>query len=140
MIEAIMRIPQAAHLLLNEDRGDCFESPEARAIYETIKETYQQQGEVNPSLLLNQLEDQVLKNRVTALAIQSFVDQKDEEIFLSDLIKRIHLKQLQQQEKALYREIRSKEKAGITEELRSLLVLKKDLLQRRKEILVSSKG
>jgi len=140
MIEAIMRIPQAAHLLLNEDREDCFESPEARAIYETIKETYQQQGEVNPGLLLNQLEDQDLKNRVTALAIQAFVDQKDEEAFLSDLIKRIHLRQLQHQEEALYREIRSKEKAGITEELRSLLVLKKDLLQRRKEILVSSKG
>ena len=90
--------------------------------------------------MLDHLEDQVLKNRVSALAIQAFVDQKDEETFLSDLLKRIHLKQLQQQEKALYREIRSKEQSGITEELRSLLVMKKDLLQRRKEILISSKG
>ncbi len=140
MIEAIMRIPQAASILLNEDRGDFFESPEARTIYETIQETFQQQGEVNPSLLLNHLDDQALKNRVSALAIRAFVDQKDEEAFLFDLIKRIHLRQLQQQEKALYREIRSKEKSGITEELKSLLVMKKDLLQRRKEILVSSKG
>jgi len=140
VIEAILRIPQAASLLLNEDRADLFESPEAKLIYETIKETYQQQGEVNPSFLLNQLEDQALKNRVSALAIRASIDQKDEEAFLSDLIKRVHLKRLQQQEKALYREIRSKEKAGITEELRSLLVMKKDLLQRRKEILISSKG
>ncbi len=140
MIEAIMRIPQAASILLNEDRGDFFESPEARTIYETIQKTFQQQGEVNPSLLLNYLDDQALKNRVSSLAIRAFVDQKDEEAFLFDLIKRIHLRQLQQQEKALYREIRLKEKSGITEELKSLLVLKKDLLQRRKEILVSSKG
>ena len=140
MIEAIMRIPQAASILLNEDRGDFFESPEARTIYETIQTTFQQQGEVNPSLLLNYLDDQALKNRVSSLAIRAFVDQKDEEAFLFDLIKRIHLRQLQQQEKALYREIRLKEKSGITEELKSLLVLKKDLLQRRKEILVSSKG
>ncbi|MBI4766635.1 MAG: DNA primase [Deltaproteobacteria bacterium] len=140
MIEAIMRIPRAATILLNEDRGDFFESPEARIIYEAIQETFQQQGEVNPGLLLNQLEDQGLKNRVSALAIKGFVDLKDEEAFLFDLIKRIHLRQLQQQEKALYQEIRSKEKLGITEELKSLLVMKKELLQRRKEILVSSKG
>jgi DNA primase len=140
MIEAIMRIPRAASLLLHEDRGDFFESPEARMIYETIQETFQQQGEVNPSLLLNHLEDQGLKNRVSALAIRAFVDLKDEEAFLFDLIKRIHLRQLQQQEKALYREIRSKEKFGITEELKSLLVMKKELIQRRKEILISSKG
>jgi DNA primase, catalytic core len=140
MIEALMRIPKAASLLLNEDWRDIFESQEARVIYESIQKIYQQQGEVNPSLLLDHLEDQVLKNRVSALAIQAFVDQKDEETFLSDLLKRIHLKQLQQQEKALYREIRSKEQSGITEELRSLLVMKKDLLQRRKEILISSKG
>ena len=140
IIEAIMRIPRAASILLNEDRVDFFESPEARTIYETIQETFKQQGEVNPGLLLNHLEDQGLKNRVSALAIRAFVDQKDEETFLFDLIKRIHLRQLQYQEKALYREIRSKEKSGITEELKSLLGMKKDLLQRRKEILISSKG
>ena len=140
MIEAILRIPRAASLFLNEDREDFFESPEARAVYEAMQKTYQQQGEVNPGLLLNHLDDQVLKNRVSALAIRVFVNQKDEETFLSDLVKRIQLRQLQQQEKALYREIRSKEKSGITEELRSLLVMKKDLLQRRKEILIASKG
>ncbi|MCJ7833212.1 MAG: DNA primase, partial [Deltaproteobacteria bacterium] len=62
MIEAVMRIPKAALLLLNEDWRDIFESTEARVIYETIQKTYQQQGEVNPSLLLDHLEDQVLKN------------------------------------------------------------------------------
>jgi DNA primase len=139
MIEAIMRIPQAAALLLTEDREDFFESSEAKVIFEAMQKTFEQCGEVTPSLLLNQVEDQGLKNRISALAIQPFVDQEDEETFLFDLIKRIQLKQLQQQEKALYREIRSKEKAGITEELKSLLVMKKDLLQRRKEILISSK-
>jgi len=140
MIEAIMRIPRAASVILQEDRSDLFESKEARIIYEIILETFQHQGQVNPSLLLNQLEDQDLKNRISALAIRDFVDQKDEEAFLFDLIKRVHLKQIQQQEKALYQEIRSKEKSGITEELKSLLIMKKELLQRRKEILISSKG
>ncbi len=135
-----MRIPRAASVLLQEDRRDLFESAEARIIYETIQETFQHQGEVNPSFLLNRLEDQDLKNRVSALAIRVFVDQEDEEAFLFDLIKRIHLKQLQQQEKALYQEIRSKEKSGTAEELKSLLIMKKELLQRRKEILISSKG
>lgn len=139
VIEALLRIPQAAPLLLKEDGGDLFESQEARSIYQAIKETYEQLGEVNLALLLNRLEDQVLKNRVSALAIGAFVDQKDEKIFLSDLSKRIDMRELQQQEKALYKEIRSKEKSGISEELRSLLALKKDLLQRRKEILISSK-
>ncbi|MFH0787969.1 MAG: DNA primase [Pseudomonadota bacterium] len=139
IIEALLRIPQAAPLLLKEDGGDLFESQEARSIYQTIKETYEQLGEVNLALLLNRLEDQVLKNRVSALAIGAFVDQKDEKIFLSDLSKRINMRELQQREKALYKEIRSKEKSGINEELRSLLALKKDLLQRRKEILISSK-
>jgi len=140
MIEATMRIPRAATILLNEDQADFFQSPEARTIYETMKQTFREQGEVNPGLLLDRLEDQSLKNRVSALAIRTFVDQKDEETFLSDLIKRIHLRQLQHQEKALFREIRTKEKFGITEELKTLLGMKKELLRRRKEILISSKG
>ncbi|MBA4392932.1 MAG: DNA primase [Desulfobacca sp.] len=139
VIEALLRIPQAAPLLLEGDGEDFFESPEARSIYQIIKETHQQLGEVNISLLLNRLEDQDLKNRVSALAIRAFVDQKDEKIFLSDLTRRMHMRALQQREKALYKEIRSKEKSGMGEDLKSLLALKKDLLQRRKEILTSSK-
>jgi DNA primase len=135
VIEALLRIPQAGSLLLKEDQEDLFESPEARFVYQKIKETYEQKGEINPSLLLNHLDDQAIKNQVAVLAIRDFVEQKDEKIFLSDLMKKIRLKRLQQQEQALYREIRLKEKSGTTEELRSLLTLKKNLLQRRKEIL-----
>jgi DNA primase len=139
VIEALLRIPQAAPLLLKEGGGDLFESQEARAIYQAIKETYEQLGTIHLTLLLNRLEDQVLKNRVSALAIGAFVDHKDEKTFLSDLSRRLDMRKLQQQEKALYKEIRSKEKSGSSEELRSLLALKKDMLQRRKEILISSK-
>jgi len=140
VIEALLRIPQAPLLLLNKDRTDLFETPEARSIYKTMAELYRQNGKVDPSLLLNKLEDQTLRNQISVLAFRGFIESKDEEPFLSDLMKRIQLRELQKQEKALYREIRSKEKLGITEELRSLLALKKDLLQRRKEILISSKG
>ncbi len=140
VIEALLRIPQAAPLLLNRDRTELFESPEARSIYEAIREIYRQKGEVNPSLLLNRIDDQGLKNQVSVLTLREPVDEEDEKTFLFDLIKRIHLKELKQQEKALYREIRSKEQSGITEELKTLLTMKKDLLQKRKEILISSKG
>jgi hypothetical protein len=47
---------------------------------------------------------------------------------------------LQDREKALSLEISAKEKCGLTEELKALLALKQDLLQRRKELLISSKG
>jgi DNA primase len=139
VIEALLRIPQAAPLVLNGKEGDLFKSPEARSIYQLIKEIYLQRGEVNIGLLLDRLDDQGLKNRVSALAIRAFVDQKDEKIFLADLSRRVHLMELQQREKALYEEIQKKEKAGDREELKSLLVLKKDLLQKRKEILTSSR-
>ncbi|MEW6185551.1 MAG: DNA primase [Thermodesulfobacteriota bacterium] len=140
ILEAILRIPQAASLILAEEEGEGFESQEARTIYKTIKETYNRQGEVNAGLLLDRLEDQDLKNRVSALAIGGYLEEKDQEAFLSDLIKRIHLRRLQQQEQALYREIRSQENLGATAELKNLLMIKKDLLQKRKEILVSPKG
>jgi DNA primase len=140
IIEALLLIPQAAPLFLNKDRTDLFDSPETGFIYKTIREIYQRQGHVDPGLLLDRLEDQSLKNRVSVLAIREPMDPEDDKIFLSDLSRRIHLKELQRQEKELYREIRSKEKSGITEELKTLLALKKDLLQRRKEILISSKG
>lgn len=140
VIEALLRIPQAPLLLLNQDRTDLFETPEARAIYKMIAELYQQNGKIDSSLLLNKFDDQTLKNKISVLSLREFVESKDEDPFLADLMKRIQLRELQNQEKALYREIRSKEKLGITEELRSLLALKKDLLQRRKEILISSKG
>lgn len=139
IIAAVLQFPQAASLLLEEDRGNLFESPEAMALYQILKKTYKQQGMIKPSLLLGQLEDPALKNRVSSLAIRSLGEQKDEKGFLSDLLKRIDLKELQQQEKSLYREIRIKEKAGSTGELKSLLVLKNELLQKRKEILISSK-
>lgn len=140
IIEAVLQFPQAATLLLEEDRGNFFESPEAMALYRILRETYKQQGEIKPSLLLDQLEDPALKNRVSSLAIRPLGEQKDEKGFLSDLLKRIDLKELQQQEKSLYREIRLKEKAGSTGELKPLLVLKNELLQKRKEILISSKN
>ena len=135
VIEALLRIPRAAHLLLEEDRADLFESAEARAIYDRILEIYRQTGEINTGLLLTRLEEQTLKNQVSSLTIREFIEQKDQEVYLSDLIKRIRLKDLQQQEEALYQKIRSQEKSGVTEELKSLLALKKDLLRRRKEIL-----
>ena len=125
---------------MNKDRTDLFESPDARALYKTIRETYQQEGRVDAGLLLDRLEDQSLKNQVSGLTIRESMDPEDDKIFLSDLNRRIHLKELQQQEKELYRKIRTKEKSGITEELKTLLAMKKDLLQRRKEILISSKG
>lgn len=140
VIEALLRIPQAAPLFLDKDRSDLFESPEAGVIYKAIREIYQQEGRIDTSLLLDRVEDQSLKNQVSGLTVRESLDPEDEPIFLSDLNRRVHLKELQQQEKALYREIRSKEKSGITEELKTLLTLKKDLLQRRKEILISSKG
>ena len=110
------------------------------ALYKTIRETYQQEGRVDPGLLLDRLEDQSLKNQVSVLTVRESLDPEDDKIFLSDLNRRIHMKELQQQEKELYREIRTTEKSGITEELKTLLTMKKDLLQRRKEILISSKG
>ena len=140
VIEALLRFPQAAPLFLNKDRTDLFESPDAKALYKTIRETYQQEGRVDAGLLLDRLEDQSLKNQVSGLTIRESMDPEDDKIFLSDLNRRIHLKELQRQEKELYREIRTKEKSGITEELKALLTMKKDLLQRRKEILISSKG
>jgi DNA primase len=140
ILEAILRIPGAAPLLLAEKEGEGFESPEAKTIYETIREIFEQQGQVNAGFLLDRLEDQGLKNRVSALAIGGYLEEKDQEAFLADLIKRIHLRRLQQQEQALYLEIRSKETAGITPDLKNLLMIKKDLLQKRKEILVSPKG
>ncbi|MGC1402563.1 MAG: DNA primase [Thermodesulfobacteriota bacterium] len=140
VIEALLRFPQAAPLFLNKDRTDLFESSEARSLYKTIREIYQQEGRVDPGLLLDRLEDQSLKNQVSVLTVRESLDPEDDKIFLSDLNRRIHMKELQQQEKELYREIRTTEKSGITEELKTLLTMKKDLLQRRKEILISSKG
>jgi DNA primase len=138
VLEALLRLPQAVPLLLNGGGGDLFESADAKSIYLLIKEIYRQQGKVDISLLLDRLTDQTLKNKISAMAIQTFIDQKDEQIFLSDLSKRVHLRELQQREKALYEEIRAKEKSGINEELRALLAQKKSLLQKRKAILTSS--
>jgi DNA primase len=138
ILEAMLRLPQAVPLLLNGGKGDLFESPEAKSIYQLIREIYNQKGELDISLLMDRVENQELKNRVSALAIRAFIDQKDEKVFLADLSKRVHLRALQQREKALYEEIRSKEKSGMNEELKVLLARKKDLLQKRKEILTSS--
>jgi DNA primase len=140
VIEALLKIPQAPSLLLEKDLSRLFESPEAKAIYKMIEEIYAQNREIDPSLLLNKFEDQAIKNHIAFLTFRGLSGMKDEGPFLSDLMKRIHLRELQHQEKALYREIRLKEKSGSREELRSLLTLKKDLLQRRKEILLPSKG
>jgi DNA primase len=140
IIEALLKIPQAAPLLLEKDLTELLESGAAKALYRKIAALYAQHGAVDPSLLLNEIEEQDLKNQIAFLTFRGLPEDKDETPFLSDLMKRIRLKELQHQEKALYREIRSKEKSGVTEDLRSLLALKKDLLQRRKEILLSSKG
>ncbi len=49
-----------------------------------------------PGLLLDRLEDQSLKNQVSGLTIRESMDPEDDKIFLSDLNRRIHLKELQQ--------------------------------------------
>jgi DNA primase len=140
VIEALVKIPQAPSLLLEKDLAFLFESPVAKAVFTMIQEIYAQQGQVDPSLLLDRFEDQDIKNHIAFLTLRGLSETKDEAPFLSDLMKRIHLRELQHQEKALYQEIRSREKTGSPDELRSLLARKKDLLQRRKEILLSSKG
>ena len=140
IIEALLRIPEALPILRNRDLEKILESTEARTIYKMMLAMAEAKGNVNPSLLVNGLEDQSLKNLVAALAIQEFITQKDEKVFLSDLLKKIQMRTLQDREKALSQEISAKEKLGLTEELKSLLALKQDLLQRRKELLISSKG
>ena len=140
ILEALLKINRAPALLLKEDFTGVFESPQARAIYGMIVELYGRKGEIDPGLLLNMTDDQDLKNHIALLTLRGLSEMEEEGPFLADLIKRIHLRELQHQEKALYQEIRSKEKSGKPEELHSLLALKKDLLQRRKELLLSSKG
>jgi DNA primase len=140
VIEALLRIPQALLLLKQGKLEKIFESPETRLLYHHIQILAAEKGEVNPSLLVNVLDEQSIKNQVAALAIREFIHKSDEEAFLEDLLRKIRWKELQEEEQALSERIRSQEKTGITEELKTLLAQKQVLMDKRKELLLATKG
>jgi hypothetical protein len=140
VIEALLRIPQALLLLKQGKLEKIFESPETRLLYHHIQILAAEKGEVNPSLLVNVLDEQSIKNQVAALAIREFIHKRDEEAFLEDLLRKIRWKELQEEEQALSERIRSQEKTGMTEELKTLLAQKQVLMDKRKELLLPMKG
>jgi replicative DNA helicase len=140
IIEALLRIPQALTLLTQGRLENLFESPETRLLYDHIHRLAAEKGEVNPSLLISHLEEQDLKNQISALAIREFVSRGDEEAFMEDLLKKIRWKELQEEEQALSRRIRTQEKTGMTGELKSLLAQKQVLMDKRKALLMTTKG
>jgi DNA primase len=140
IIGAALSIPAAAPLLLAEDLGEILETEEAKDLYRLMREEYLGRGEVDAGRLLDRIEDQGLKNRISALVVRGPVEEKDHQAFLADLIKRIRLKRLERRELALSREIQKLEKSAKEEDIKSLLLLKNELIKQRKELLISSKG
>ena len=62
--------------------------------------------------LLERLEDQALKNRVAALALQEFLEEGDQESFLQDLLKHIGLQAMRLREKSLLQAIQIRSDKG----------------------------
>jgi DNA primase len=137
VIEALLRIPQAPALLLNQDLQTIMVGPQAGQVFKAITETVAEKGEMDLVWLLERLEDQTLKNQVAALSLQEFLDDRDQESFLQDLLKTLGLRAMRRREKSLLQAIQTQERQGMTPELKALLESKQDLLQQRKRLLLT---
>ena len=140
IIEALLRIPQAPERLLNQDLQKVMVGLEAVQVFNAITQTVKEKGELDLVWLLERLEDQTLKNRVAALALQEFIDERDQESFLQDLLKTIELRAIRRRERSLLQAIQDQERQGMTAELMALLERKQDLLKQRKQLLAPMKN
>jgi DNA primase len=140
IIEALLRIPQAPERLLNQDLHDVMVGPEALQVFEAITQTVKEKGAMDLVWLLERVEEQTLKSRVAALALQEFIDERDQESFLQDLLKTLELRAMRRQERSLLQAIQDQERQGMTSELMTLLERKQDLLKQRKQLLAPMKN
>jgi DNA primase len=140
IIEALLRIPQAPERLLNQDLQNVMVGPEALQVFKAIAQTVKEKGDLDLVWLLERLEDQTLKNRVAALALQEFIDERDQESFLQDLLKTLELRAIRCRERSLLQAIQDQERQGMTSELMALLERKQDLLKQRKQLLAPMKN
>jgi hypothetical protein len=92
------------------------------------------------ALILERLEEEDLKSRVTAMALKEFPAGADRELFLKDLIRALQLRGLRRQEQNLQQAIREQAGPGLSAELKDLLQQKQVLLEQRKALRVSSKN
>jgi hypothetical protein len=140
IIEALLRIPQAPDRLLNQDLQNVMVGPEAVQVFKAITQTVEEKGALDLVWLLERLENQTLKNRVAALALQEFIDERDQESFLLDLLKTLELRAIRRRERSLLQAIQDQERQGMTSELMALLERKQDLLKQRKQLLAPMKN
>ncbi len=140
IIEALLRIPQAPERLLNRDLHHVVVGVEAVQVFNAISQTVKEKGQMDLVWLLERLENQTLKNRVAALALQEFVDERDQDSFLLDLLKTLELRAIRRRERSLLQAIQDQERQGMTSELMALLERKQDLLKQRKQLLAPMKN
>lgn len=139
VLEALLGIPGAWEQLLPYDLPEIIRHPRALRIFEALRQVREERGESDLGLVLERLDDQELKSRVTALALREFSSEGDRELFLKDLVRTLQLRGLRRQEQRLQQAILEQTGKGMTPELKSLLQRKQDLLQQRKALSVSSK-
>jgi hypothetical protein len=140
VLEALLGIPGAWEQLLPYDLPEIIHHPRALRIFEALRQVTEERGEPDLGLVLERLDDQELKSRVTALALREFSSELDRELFLKDLVRTLQLRGLRRQEQRLQQAILEQTGKGMTPELKSLLQRKQDLQQQRKALSVSSKN
>ncbi|MBI5586623.1 MAG: toprim domain-containing protein, partial [Deltaproteobacteria bacterium] len=139
VLEALIGIPGALEQLLPYELPEIILHPQAVRIFEVLQQVAAEKGTPDLALVLERLEDQDLKNRVTAMALKEF-PAEDQRLFLQDLIRTLQLRKLRRQEQSVQQAIQEQVGEGMTPELKDLLNRKQALLQQRKALSVSSKN
>ncbi|MCU0578853.1 MAG: DNA primase [Desulfobacterota bacterium] len=140
VLEALLGIPGALACLEPYDLPEIMHHPQAVRIFEVLRQVAAERGEPDVALILERLEEEDLKSRVTAMALKEFPAGADRELFLKDLIRALQLRGLRRQEQNLQQAIREQAGPGLSAELKDLLQQKQVLLEQRKALRVSSKN
>lgn len=128
LIKLILTHPVALNHLGLEDCLDEFEDKELREIAQHILACYQQKGRLDHSLLITQMADQSLQNKICALSLaeEEFVC-NDLDLLIADFGREFKRRRIKKQQKELQRQLERVSTTQIGEEILTLMARKKEI-------------
>jgi DNA primase len=128
LIKLILTHPVALSRLGLEDYLEEFEDQDLRAIAQQILVCYQQQGQLDYSLLVTQMADQSLQNKVCALSLdeEEFIC-NDLDLLITDFGREFKKRRIKKQQRKIQQQLDRASINQMGEELLTLLARKKEI-------------